>query len=520
MERALGVGGLGRELGVRAAGEFARSTVELSQAIGAGIAGGFGRALQRSTAIAALAERLSPGQGEALSGAFERAVREGIGPLTTALGRLFGSDGDFARSLGGALGGAALGSGVADVAGILGLTRNRQGAQIGGQLGGAIGNIAFGPVGGLIGGALGSIAGGLIRGRNPFADARLSTSAAGANASIFNQRGDGSSSQGLSIAGAVTSQLSQIAGALGAEIRAGLNLGAIGFSGNQFYFNRTGGDFKAAGNQRFGTAEAAVAAAVANALATGAITSSPRVTAALQRYAGNVNQAVAEALKVRDLEQLLEAQGNPFAQAFRDFERQARQRIDVARQHGFDVIQIERLNADQRASLIRDTLDRSTGSARALLDEFRFGDRAGGSVRDRLTTLGSERDRLAGLVRGGDGGSLDALAEVIRQIDDLNREAFGATGEAANGRAASAALLQELIDATEARVRAASEDARRAQADQVGALRSMDATLEDIFRQGQQSLAALQTIAGSFAPAGGGLYDFPLAQAASREAAR
>ena len=341
--------------------------------------------------------------------------------------------------------------------------------------------------------------------------------APGVDSRLFNSRGEGSGAQGLSLAGAFGNQLSQLASALGGEIRAGLNLGALGFSGDKFFFNPTGGDFKAAGNQRFNSAEEAVAAAVANALSTGAIATTPRVQAVLQRYASNVNQAVAEALKVKDLEQLLEARGNPFAAAFRDFERQAKQRLDVARQYGFDVLEIEKLNADQRAALIRDTLQGATGSARALLDDFRFGDRAGGSVRDRLTSLGGERDRLAGLVRGGDGSQLDALASVIRQIDDLQREAFGATGEAANGRAASAALLQELIDATEARVRAAAEAAQRAATQQLGTLQSMDGTLEDLFKLGQRQLGTLQAIAASLAGGGGGgAYGFELSRTVER----
>ncbi len=513
---------IGKDLGLTTGKDFGKSALEFSQVIGNGIAGGFGRALQRSTAFAALFDRLSPGQGGVFQVEFDNTLRSTFKPLTDGLAKLVGSDGALAKLAGRAAGGAAVGGLVANVFG-LGSTGAQLGGAIGASLekplGKALGSIAkgLGDFAGPIGSIVGSLVGGLFKGKNPFADASLTTTAAGVSSTIFNQRGSGSSAQGQQIGGAVGSQLSQIASALGAEIKAGLNLGAIGFSGDQFYFNPSGGDFKGAGAQRFASGEEAVAAAVANALSTGAIATSPKVQAALQRYAGNVNQAVAEALKVRDLESQLEAQGNPFAAAFRDFERQARQRVDIARQYGFDVIEIEKLNADQRAALVRDTLDRATGSARALLDEFRFGDRAGGSVRDRLTTLGGERERLAGLVRGGDGGQLDALADVIRQIDDLQREAFGATGEAANGRAASAALLQELIDATEARVRTAAEAAQRAAAEQLNTLQSMDGTLEDIFQNGRQQLAALQAIQARMGGGGGGVFDFDLANSVARD---
>lgn len=525
MERTLGPEGLGKELGIRTGRDFGKTALEFSQVIGNGIAGGFGRALQRNTAFSAVIERLAPGQGSIVQEESERVLKEAFNPLIRTLQSAFKADGDLAKTLGKVLGGAAVGGATADLANKLGIGLSRQGAEIGGAIGGlkGVGKALDGVVKGLgqfapiIGSVLGGLVGGLLAPKNPFADVALTSSAVGVDSRLFNQRGEGSGAQGLSLAGAFGNQLSQLANALGGEIRAGLNLGAIGFSGEKFFFNPTGGDFKAAGNQRFNSAEEAVAAAVANALSTGAIATSPRVQAVLQRYASNVNRAVAEALKVKDLEQLLEAQGNPFAAAFRDFERQAKQRLDVARQNGFDLIEIEKLNADQRAALIRDTLAGATGSARALLDDFRFGDRAGGSVRDRLTTLGGERDRLAGLVRGGDGGQLDALADVIRQIDDLQREAFGATSEAANGRAASAALLQELIDATEARVRTAAEAAQRAAAEQLNTLQSMDGTLEDIFQNGRQQLAALQAIQAGMGGGGGGAFDFALANSVARD---
>ncbi|MBU6167186.1 MAG: phage tail length tape measure family protein [Alphaproteobacteria bacterium] len=517
------VAGIGRDLGLTTARDFGRAALEFSQVIGNGIAGGFGRALQRSTAVAALVDRLAPGQGRIVGAVSEQVLRDAFRPITAALEKLFGADGALAKGLGRVLGGAAAGGATADLAGRLGIGLSRAGAEIGGAIGGtkaaakALEKVmkGLGDFAPLIGGLVGGIAGKLLGPRNPFADVALATTAAGVSGSVFNQRGEGSAARGNTLASAVQDQLARLASALGADIRPGQSLGAIGFSGDQYFFNRTGGDFKAAGNERFGSAEEAVAAAVANALATGAIATSPRVQAALSRYAGNVNTAVAEALKVRDLEALIEARGNPFVAAFRDFERQARQRLDVARQHGFELIAIERLNADQRSALIRETLERATGSARALLDDFRFGDRAGGSVRDRLGALGTERDRLAGLVRGGDTGQLDALASVIRQIDDAQREAFGSTGEAASGRASSAALLQELVDATEARVRAASDEARRAQAEQLATQRSMDATLEDIFQTGRQQLAALDAIAAGLRPAGGA-YDFALASGAAR----
>ncbi len=506
---------IGKDLGIKIGSDFGKKALELSQLIGDGLAGGFGRALQRSNAIAGILENLVPGSGGLFQQASGEAIQKGFKPLKDGLEKIFGGDGKLTKVLGKAAGGAAVGAAISDVFNGLGISKNKKGASIGGQVGGAIGAATGIPGGALIGSVFGSLVGGLFKGKNPFADAKITTTATGVSSSIFNQRGADSAEQGSSIAGTVGNQLQAIASALGAEIKAGINLGAIGFSGDQYYFNPTGGDFKAAGNQRFQKPEEAVAAAVASALGSGAVTASPRVQAVLQRYASDVNMAVVEALKVKDLEQLLEARGNPFLSAFKDFERQAAQRLDAARKYGFEVVEIEKINAEQRSALIRDTLSRATGSARALLDDFRFGSRASGSIREQLGALGGERDRLAGLVRGGDGGSLDALTSVLSQIDDLQREAFGATGEAAGGRASSTALLQELVDATEARVRAAAEEARKAAETQTATLQSMDGTLEDMFKLSQQQLAALQGIQAGLG-GGGARSEFLLANTVAR----
>jgi hypothetical protein len=199
---------------------------------------------------------------------------------------------------------------------------------------------------------------------------------------------------------------------------------------------------------------------VADALRDGAIQASPRVQTALRRYADNVNKAVAEALKVKGLEDLLANRENPFASVFRNLEDQIAQRLKVARDYGFDLVQIEEINGEERARVLRDTLASTTGSIRQLLADLTIGSRATGSVAERLAGLTAERDRVSALARAGDTSQLDVLANLVSQIDDLQRQAFGATAPAADGRAESVALLNELISQTEARIEAAAAAAR------------------------------------------------------------
>lgn len=169
-------------------------------------------------------------------------------------------------SLGAIGAGAQIGSAVGNIGTSI-FGGNKGNAQTGGAIGGAIGS-AFGPVGTMIGSVLGSTVGALIKGKNNFADVMLSSTGPG---SVFNQRGGAQSEQaGLALGGEFNQTLNAIATALGGRVAGGQGFGSIGFSGEQFYFNAMGGDFKAGGAQRFASAEEAVAAAIKNAVSQGA----------------------------------------------------------------------------------------------------------------------------------------------------------------------------------------------------------------------------------------------------------
>ena len=167
----------------------------------------------------------------------------------------------------GALGaGAQIGSAVGNIGTSI-FGGNKGNAQTGGAIGGAIGS-AFGPIGTMVGSVLGSTIGALIKSKNNFADVMLSGTGPG---SVFNQRGGAQSEQaGLALGGEFSQTLNAIATALGGKVGGGQGFGSIGFSGEQFYFNQSGGDFKAGGAQKFASAEEAVAAAIKNAVSKGA----------------------------------------------------------------------------------------------------------------------------------------------------------------------------------------------------------------------------------------------------------
>ena len=235
-----------------------------------------------------------------LGGLLEKSFPE----FAASLGKTFAGIGKSIDSvlsgLGSSLGqlGAAAGFGSA-VGGLIG---GGKGGQIGGAIGGAAGSFA-GPIGQIAGSVIGSIIGGLFKGKNPFADVRLSATGSG---TLFNQRGgEESAAAGRALGSAFSNELGLIANALGGRVRGGMDFGSIGFSGEQFYFNAQGGDFKGAGAQRFGTAEEALAAAIRNAVDKGAFEG---LSDTSKRILASVTEVNADAV-VKAVERLNAARG-------------------------------------------------------------------------------------------------------------------------------------------------------------------------------------------------------------------
>lgn len=393
--------------------------------------------------------------GDIFAANFQDKFKEPFKALTGKLEGLFGSKGGtFAATAGKAFAGAAQGSIASGVAGALGIKQSGAGAQIGGALGSLIPGL--GPFGGMIGGLLGGTLGGLLGSvKKGSATVTGSNGAVSVGDAVGNSSGfkKAAESMGNSVSDAVEALVAQLGGEIG---NFSVSLGrrdkkfTVDSSGN----NKT----KGAGVQKFKDESEAVQAALADAIRDGAVAGvSPRVQSVLKQYADNINKAVAEAMKVRSLEDLLANQKNPFATLFRDFDQVAKQRLDTAKKYGFDVVEIERINGEERARLVKDTLERSTASVKQLLDDLRFGGRATGTAVDKRNSLAAERDRLAQLARGGDQSAIDKLASISQQLLDADREAFGTAGGNPASRAETIGVLEELVAMTERRIAEASK---------------------------------------------------------------
>ncbi|PAV93281.1 hypothetical protein WR25_04915 [Diploscapter pachys] len=127
--------------------------------------------------------------------------------------------------------------------------------------------------------------------------------------------------------------------------------------------------------KNFGDDQAgAIAFAIADAIADGAIAGiSPAVAQAL-RSSSDINAALAEALKVADLEKLLGGVTGQLQSIFKTFDTTAAERVRLAKAYGLDLLAVEKLNAEQRADLLDQTLKGRIGSLKELLSNLTYGD--------------------------------------------------------------------------------------------------------------------------------------------------
>lgn len=392
--------------------------------------------------------------GDIFQASFSDTFKAPFKKLGDKLDGLFGDKaGSFASTAGKAFAGAAQGSIASGVAGALGIKQSGVGAQ----LGGAIGSM-FGPFGGMIGGLLGGTLGGVFMKTKTgsatvsSSGGSISTGSAVGNSAAFRKA---SEAMGGSVGDAIQAIVDQLGGEIGSFAV------SVGRRGKKFTVDGSGSDrTKGAGVEKFASEQEAIQAALANALRDGAVANvSPRVQAVLQQYADNINKAVSEALNVKALEDLVANDKNPFTTLFRDFDFQAKRRIDIARRSGMDIVDIERINGEQRAQLIKDTLSRATASISALLEELRFGDKAAGSDADKRRAAIAERDSLLGAARRGDQGAIDKVVALSSRILELDRTVLGTGDAAAASRSATVSLVEELKRLVEDRVNAAASAA-------------------------------------------------------------
>lgn len=410
-----------------------------------------------------LARRFGSGSGNGFAEGFQSVTGAFEKSLDKVFGRVFGERGIFpeglSKTLGKTFGYGAAGGSVGTLVG------SSTGGAVGGALGGLAGEQLFGmfgnaagPIGSLVGGILGGVVGNLLK-STPRASATITSvdqkaDVAGNNAGL-RQAASG-------LATSVQGGLQQIAEALGGTL--GSFAVSIGVRDKNLRVDPTGrGVTKTKrGAIDFGQDEGgAIAFAIADAIADGAITGlSPKVAQALGSN-DNIEKAIKEALNVQELETLLGGIDAAIGQTFRDLERQIAERNRIARKYGFDLVKLEEQNAKDRTQALERVLAERTGPLQALLKDLSFGNLFEG-------TLAEQRDRLLGEIasaeadaRSGGEGATQRVADLRRQLIEISREAFGTAGaEYASDLASSRSSAEQIIALENERVKAQAEAAR------------------------------------------------------------
>ncbi|PHP17650.1 hypothetical protein CG471_21755 [Sphingobium sp. IP1] len=348
-----------------------------------------------------------------------------------AMDKVFGSKGSFGKTLQNAGLGYAAG----------GLTGSKTGGALGGAIGGAVGKELLGsalgslgqfagPIGAIAGGLLGGAIGGLLKKTKTGAanitsvtqDATLS-----GNSSSFKAAASGA-------AGSVQDGLADIAEMLGGAIGA-FNV-TIGQRHGDWRVRSGTGSLKVAkGATEFDDDQAgAIAYAIQLAVSQGAVTGLSAAVEKAIKSSTDINDALAEALKVQEVEQLLGGIGAELAAQFKSLETQAKERVRIATQYGFDVVAIEKKNAEDRAALMEDMLDAQVGSLQRLVKEMTYGSMFEGSAIEQRDAILKEIEQAKSDVASGKDGAADALAELLQQLNSVSQEAYGSTGQYAADR--------------------------------------------------------------------------------------
>lgn len=438
-------------------------------------------------------------------------IREGLQSVTVtfekSLGKLFekvfGDKGIFAGSFG-KLVGKLVGYGAVggQVGGAVG---SNLGGSIGGALGGAAGEKIFGkllgnfagPVGSIVGGLLGGVVGNLLK-STPRASATI-TSATDKAAVAGNNAGLRQAASGL--ATSVQGGLQQIAEALGGDL--GNFAVSIGVRDKNFRVDPTGkGVTKTKkGAVDFGEDQGgAIAFAIADAIADGAIQGlTPKVAQAL-RSNSNIDQAIKDALKVQEIEDLLAGVDGAIGKTFRDLERQIAERNRIAAKYGFDLVKLEEQNAKDRAAAFQSVLADRVGSLQALLKDLDFGNLFEGSLVDQRQKLLDEIAQAETKAQAGEDGAAQQVADLRRRLLEVSREAFGtAGGEFATDLSSSRSSAERIIALENERAKSLADQAR-AQTDELKKGNELSNEANNILAE-QNSI--LRQIASQYSLSGG-----------------
>ncbi len=379
--------------------------------------------------------------------------------------------GSIGKTAGTALEGAATGALTNQFLQPLGKALGFKTSSTGAQIGGAIGSFIPIPGGQIIGSVIGSVLGGVLK-KTKYGTTTVNSG------TVSTGGNDGASKKAsLSAGNNIVAGLDNIAEMLGASASGDYAV-SIGQYKGKWRVSRTGRSGKLKGGsgrediKDFGKdgAEAALAYAIGDAIGDGAIRGlSNGMQQALLANKENLDKAVKEALKVKEIEIAIGGIGGSLKAMFNDFDRAAEDRVRVAREYGLDLVAVAKLNEEARAKMIEDTIKERIGGLSDFLQSVKFGDLFEGSAAERRTALLGEIDKVMKEAEAGKAGATDQLETLFSNLLGTSRDAYGTAGpEYASDRARALTEVQRVIQMETARV----TEAANASASQLATLQA------------------------------------------------
>lgn len=382
---------------------------------------------------------------------------------------------------------------------ILGSNSNSAGSAIGGVLGQAAGKALTkgmtgllgslgGPLGAIAGGVLGSLVGGLFSSK-PHGTATITSTTDKAQVSgSTSEIASGLNQMSTGVQGA----LKQIADRLGADVGSfAVSIGQykdyyqVSSVANDPYLGKSNYNKKSSNALYDGKdASAAVAAAIQNAIADGGVKGLSAAVEKALKSSPDIDVALAEALKVQSVELAVGGLGAQLEKQFKDFERQAADRLRIARQYGFDVVKMEERNAADRLALSKKLAADQIGSLQSLIDSMTSGSLFEGSAIDQRQAVLDQIAATKADAAAGVEGAADKLAGLLEQLNNVSRDAYGTTGGFAADRAT-------ILDEARATIAAANQRVSDAAKASDPALTQTNAALNENNDQNAAMLAAL-----------------------------
>lgn len=390
--------------------------------------------------------------------------------------------GRIEKSLPEALKGAFIGSSASRI--VLGDrgTGGAIGSSIGGVIGqevgkkvltGVLGSFA-GPIGSIAGGLLGGLFGGLFKPKE-----RPGGVTIGAVNGTADQTGTSGTdkkkiAQSKSLGDAVSAGINQIVDRLGGAL--GDFSVSIGLYKKDLRVNTGGkplGGVKNSGAVSFGEdQEAAISYAISLAIQQGAVQGLSAAVQKALKSSTDIDKALTEALKVSDLETALGGLGAQLQNEFKSFEKIAADRLRIAKTYGFDIVQVEALNAKERLKLSERLLKEQVGSLQDLIDSITGGALFEGSAVDQRKALLEQIAAVQADANAGVEGAADKLANLLQQLNAVSKDVFGTTG-------GFSADQQSILDTAREVIASANQRINKAQGGSDPALKETNAQLDE-----------------------------------------